>query len=175
MSKLASLLNKNRERLGYTQSELARLAGVSLATLQNLESGRSVNPSWDTLRAILGVLRIGFYPRTLRADWNALAACGAPLMSVMTESGAKPIEPTPQLLIASLRSACAELDASEKRDTREQRAVEALLLALATHFPSYFRRHCRSSPLVMKFYPERPLGQSIKLKRQAVAALARYL
>jgi transcriptional regulator with XRE-family HTH domain len=39
-TRLADYLRRRRERLGFTQAELAQSAGVSVATIQNFERGR---------------------------------------------------------------------------------------------------------------------------------------
>jgi transcriptional regulator with XRE-family HTH domain len=46
-----------RERRGATQEGLAYEAGITTGTLSQLERGIS-NPSWGTLRAIAGALRV---------------------------------------------------------------------------------------------------------------------
>ncbi len=93
----------------------------------------------------------------------------------MSESEGTRVQPTAEILMSSLRAACAELEGIGSNESREKKAVEALLLALSTHYPTFFRGHCRSSPLLMKYFPKSPTGQVIKLKRQAVAVLASFL
>lgn len=47
-----------RERRWLTQRQLAELAGVSRATVVELESGRNKDPRNDTLKAIAAALKI---------------------------------------------------------------------------------------------------------------------
>ena len=52
---LAKELKNLRTAQGYTQHELAKKAGVSLPTIQNIEGGRA-NPSLSNIEKILGAL-----------------------------------------------------------------------------------------------------------------------
>ena len=49
-------LRERRERLGWTQAGLAHRAGMSVYTLRQVESGRTLAPRVDTLRAIAGAM-----------------------------------------------------------------------------------------------------------------------
>lgn len=50
--KIYKQVKKFREKLGVSQSELSRMAGVSLATIVQIESGRNYNPRVLTLASI---------------------------------------------------------------------------------------------------------------------------
>ena len=165
------IIKQNRVSQGLTQSELAHRARVSLPSVQNIESGKNTNPSWETLQSIFSALGLQLVTETKPADWDSLAACGAPLTSTKSKS----VQPTEELLLSSLRSACLELSLTPRAESRQTLAVQAILLALASHFPHFFRKHCRNSSLLMKFYPADPKGPVIKLKRQATAVIASYL
>lgn len=52
---LISTVKERRERLKITQADLAEMAGVSLATVKDIERGKG-NPSLRTLEKILSVL-----------------------------------------------------------------------------------------------------------------------
>ena len=52
---LVSTVKERRERLKITQADLAEMAGVSLATVKDIERGKG-NPSLRTLEKILSVL-----------------------------------------------------------------------------------------------------------------------
>lgn len=53
---LADLVPVRRKRQGWTQLELAERSGVSLATVQNIESGRSQTPQLSTLMRLMVAL-----------------------------------------------------------------------------------------------------------------------
>src|SRR5689334_1898791 len=56
---IATSLRRERERVGLTQSELARRAGVAKSTLSQLEAGTG-NPSVETLWALGVALGVPF-------------------------------------------------------------------------------------------------------------------
>lgn len=57
MHEIATALKEYRRKAGLTQAELARLAGLSLATVAHLESSRFPSkPSSDTLRRLRRVM-----------------------------------------------------------------------------------------------------------------------
>ena len=163
--------------MGITQAELARESGVSLPTVQSIEAGRA-NPALDTIESLLGSLALNLNLSRRAADWDALAACGAPL-STPGAAGSRRGAPRASraLLLRTLREACLELAGQGEVEDRERKteAVQALLMALQGHFPSLFARY-GSAPVFSKFAPPKePSGRLIKLKRQAAARLATYL
>jgi transcriptional regulator with XRE-family HTH domain len=54
---LGAAVKQLRERRGATQEGLAYEAGITTGTLSQLERGIS-NPSWGTLKAIAGALKV---------------------------------------------------------------------------------------------------------------------
>ena len=54
-AQLASRLQERRRMLGILQGDLASLAGISVHTLSNIESGKA-NPSLDVLEPLLDCL-----------------------------------------------------------------------------------------------------------------------
>ena len=74
----AAVLRSRRLVLGVTQAELAHAAGVSLATVQNIEAGRA-NPALGTVERVCDVLALDVVvvPRT--DVWDELVALGLPL------------------------------------------------------------------------------------------------
>jgi transcriptional regulator with XRE-family HTH domain len=52
------MIKQLRERKGWSQSELARRAGISQGVLSDIESGRTKNPRSDTLAAIARALKV---------------------------------------------------------------------------------------------------------------------
>ena len=58
-------LKTARQLKGITQTELAELAGVDQTTISDLEIGRNLNPSWETVARIalaLGVEPFELFP-----------------------------------------------------------------------------------------------------------------
>jgi transcriptional regulator with XRE-family HTH domain len=175
-----TLIRETRIALGLTQVELATQAGVSLPSVQNIESGRATNPSVETLSALFSVLGLELAVKPKEPDWDTLIACGAPLTPHHSKR-LKQIRPTADVLLRSLRQACSYLSRGKKgstqepRESREELGVQALLLALKYHYPTFFRNNCSRASLLVQFCPENPNGPQIKLKRQATAVLATYL
>ena len=166
---LPDLIREGRQELGLTQPALAARAGVSLATIQNVESGRA-NPSRSTLRKILAplALEVGFRPRA--ADWDGLADLGLPL----SRSGAIRRDVDPSELPGLVRCAAGELAATgiPEGAERKREALQAFLLALRLHFPTTWRQVRRGRPEVGRLLPSRPSGRVIKLARLAARRLA---
>ena len=52
---LGDTIKERRARLKITQSDLAEMSGLSLATVKDIERGKG-NPSWQTVEKILAVL-----------------------------------------------------------------------------------------------------------------------
>ena len=166
------LVRTARKKLGISQLELSHLSDVSLATIQNLESGRA-NPSLKTLTSILSQLGIELGFADAPADWEALVDHGLPLSK--QSSATQP--PTAGGLLHHLRLAARDIDRGLATDDAERKreSLEALLLALATSFPSSYRKWFARSRLFERFTPNCPNGRVIKLKRIAEARLAEYL
>jgi transcriptional regulator with XRE-family HTH domain len=75
---LGTLLRERRRSLGTLQEDLAGLAGISVHTLSNLESGKG-NPSLDVLERLLDCLglQLTIAPRA--------PECGAPAVPANPE------------------------------------------------------------------------------------------
>ena len=76
--RISQPIRDTRRCLGISQTALAVRAGVSLATLQNIEADRA-NPSLSTLEKLLEPLGLGLALEPQQADWDALAGLGLPL------------------------------------------------------------------------------------------------
>ena len=165
-------LAERRRLLGLTQAELSRLARVSLATLQNVEADRA-NPSLDLLSRILAHLglQVEYAPRA--ADWDLLCSLGLPLMAEAPGSA----RPSGDLLVAQLRLAALELTQVEQCPDapRKLEAVQALVAALKSHFPTFFEFTVAKSPLLGALVPRDMSGRLIRLSRAARPRLAEYL
>jgi transcriptional regulator with XRE-family HTH domain len=96
-ARIAIVLRRERERTGLGVSELARRAGVSKATVSQLESGAG-NPSVETLWAIATALDVPFSifvedppegPQLIRAsDRVGIRSADAPYEALLLAAGA---------------------------------------------------------------------------------------
>lgn len=94
--RISAALHRERGRAGISSSELARRAGVSKATVSQLESG-AANPSVETLWAIATALDVPFSvfvedttpaPTLIRAaDMVGVRAAGAPYEALLLSAG----------------------------------------------------------------------------------------
>lgn len=179
---LALLIKQGRVSRGMTQAELSFRAGISLPGLQNIEATKG-NPSLETMNTVLGALGFDLIVKSRPADWDALARCGAPLVTSVPATAAsnrlgRAFSPTRELLLGHLRDACFELMTSPENvqdPSRKKEAVQALLLALKIDFPTFFSKYCEKSALLRDCAPSKIDGRLIKLKRLASARLAEYL
>lgn len=152
-----------------TQSELVQRSGRSLPTIQGMESGRA-NPSLSTLESVLEPLGMRLRIEERPADWDVLCALGLPLSSHKVAR----VVPHADLLAAQVLAAARDL-ARSGDGGREAEALQALVLALVHHFPTFHRTRLAGSPHVRSLV-ERPVsGRVIKLERIARSALAEYL
>ncbi len=172
MTSVSRKVRDSRMLLGLSQLDLCRQAGVSLATVQNIEAGRA-NPSLSTLERILESLGLKFQVDYAGADWDLLAEHGLPLASE-TQSTRRP---TPEGLRYHLTRAVVELEAGGRLTDRERRteALRAMLLALLNSYPKIFQDWFGRSGAVKRLVSAKPSGRVIKLKRIAERALSEYL
>jgi len=161
-----------RRAAGLTQTALAARAGVSLATLQNIEAG-SANPALATLRKILAPLGLELCVRPRAVDWGALGRLGLPLMQDRVAEG----DVDPAALPALVRHAALELAAREVPTgaVRRKEALQSMLWALRSHFPTTYHAWFDGCREVAALTPERPTGRVIKLSRIAKQQLAEML
>ena len=70
-----------------------------------------------------------------------------------------------------------EIEACGRPETRDRKteALEAMLLALSSAYPTTFQSWFGRSEVVNRLVPDNPSGRVIKLKRIAVRALSEYL
>jgi hypothetical protein len=106
-------------------------------------------------------------------DWDTLVASGLPLMA--ERAGAGPSDPS--ALPGLIGQACLALEAGEVPEGRERcgEALEALLWALRSHFPTAYRRWFAESSTFGALTRREPTGRVIKLSRIARERLARIL
>jgi transcriptional regulator with XRE-family HTH domain len=172
---VSKLIKSARIELGLTQSDLAHRAQISLPSIQNIEADNA-NPSAATLKAVLDVLGYRIRFEAVEVDWDALVLCGAPLTSkkqVLRYPGIS----QKNLLIQELPKACMTLAGDLAIEDRERKleAVQAMILALKSHFPSFYKTNFQSCPIVLKCEPKEISGKLLKLRRQAIERLAKYL
>lgn len=165
-------IRETRLSLGMTQAELSARAGVSLATVQNVEAG-TANPALSTLRRLLAALGLVLDVRPGGADWDALASLGLPLSSQGAARQPVRIDDLPELIAQAALELSDETAGAPQQRKRE--SLQALLLALSSHFPSVYRKWFRRAPLVNALLPATPSGRHIKLARIALARLATQL
>ena len=165
-------VRRTRRDLGLTQAVLSAKAGVSLATLQNIEGG-TANPSLATLRRLFNVLGLDLTVRPESADWDVLAALGLPLSTVAGRRKNTTIRDLPE----QVNRAALELSGEESGAPRQRKleSLQALLLALRQHFPSTYQLWFSRVPIVRKLIPQEPTGRVIKLSRIARAHLVENL
>ncbi len=170
--RILSRVRETRRALGLTQVTLASRAGVSLATLQNVEAG-TANPTLGSLRRILAPLGLRLHTIPRDVDWDVLAHLGMPLMADRVADGVADADALPDLI----RHAAIALSAPEAGDGtgRHRDALQALLWALHSHFPTTYRAWFEDSPAVDALTPVEPTGRVIKLSRIARERLADVL
>ncbi len=172
MLSISFLVRDYRKNLGLTQSELAQISKISLPNIQKIEAGRG-NPSFSTLTALLEALGLSISIQFAPVDWDLLAACGAPLLA--TKKSNLPA-PSSQQLLKALRSACLEMkNHTHGTDPRKLEIIQALLLAIRSYYPSFYRLNIHPSPLFLGFFPKKLTGRIIQLKRQSAARLSAFL
>lgn len=159
-----------RLALGLTQAELAARAGVSLATVQNLEAGRA-NPALETAGRILACLAMRLEPAQVAPDWTALAAHGLPMAGQLPGKALR----SPSSLRLLLEGALLASRDEANQNPRQSEALQALMLALAHGYPSLYAAWFSRSALAKAWVPVCPSGRVIKLRRIALSVLAEYL
>lgn len=175
---MKQVLKKQRQDLGISQNHLAQLSGLSLASIQNMEAGKS-NLSISNLASLLEVL--GFDLKLVRrqVEWEKLICYGLPILPAKTLEGAG--VPEIELLEKILVGACAEFiqrdEPESHRNLREREALQALILALRDHYPKLFKQKFHSYRVIRELSPrtDEISGKIIKLRRIAIDSLSSYL
>ncbi len=168
----ARWIGRTRRELGLTQVALSAEAGVSLATVQNVEAG-TANPSLATLGKLFSALGLCLRVGPNAADWDLLASFGLPLTTAESRPPRAGIGGLPE----QISQAALELVRGEEDEARQrkQESLQALLLALSQHFPSVYRQWFGRVPIVRKLVPREPSGRLIKLARVARSRLGEAL
>jgi len=170
-----SRIRRSRLRAGLSQAALAHAAGVSLATLQNVEAGRA-NPALATLERVLQPLGLELAVVEAPPDWPTLIALGLPLSGPSRSGVARDSE---ALRLHVSRAASELSDASDtaegESDSRRRDALHALVLAAHLHYPDVTRGWLPHAPDVAALIERSRTGRVVKLTRIAVRNLAEYL
>lgn len=176
---IKKVLKKQRQDLGISQSNLAQLSGLSLASVQNVEAGKA-NLSISNLASLLEVLGYDLKLVRRQVEWEKLICYGLPILPAKSfegDIGVPEIECLEKLLVG----ACAEFIQREEpgshRNLREREALQAMIMALRDHFPSVFQKRFAHYKVIQALNPrmEEVSGKIIKLRRIAIDRLSRYL
>ena len=162
-------IKKIRADLGLTQMELATKSGISLPTIQNIESGKA-NPSLDILTRILNVLGLEIKVSAPVFQMEKAILLGVPLSSNQSTSV---IKPSREMLCLEVRK-WAHYFRENIFSDRESLAMTSFLCAIKDNWPTIYREiEC---PIFDKqIETSRNNGQLIKLRRIAIATLSTYL
>lgn len=175
------MISKTRKSLGLSQSKLAEMSQVSLATLQGIEAGRT-NPTLQTLNQILNVLGCEIQVVESTYNFSHLISLGAPLLK-SEESHSKDIIQSQSNLICHLKLALRYIERTSKlpkhqteADThRKVDAVSAMLLVLKLHYSKIYTKYFNEDHFSKALVEQANLGRHIKLYRIAKAQMGTYL
>jgi transcriptional regulator with XRE-family HTH domain len=158
-----------RTDLGLTQMELATQSGISLPTIQNIESGKA-NPSIEILTRVLNVLGLEIKVSVPGFQAESAVLLGVPLSANHSTTLMKPSR---SLLLSEARK-WTHYFKENVFSEREALAITSFLCALKDYWPSiYSQIEC---PIFNKLISiSRNNGHCIKLRRIAIANLSSYL
>ena len=160
-----------RQRLGWSQAELARRAEISLLTVHQFEAGRG-NPSLQVLEAMTRVLGTEIRFQAREPDWALLARMGVPITAPESRS---PVPKRERFLDELLYAVLSVQDVHPATESRERETLRATLFALQSHYPTWFKRFLSRSTAVQGMIRQPITGREIKLRRIALQGLAKTL
>jgi len=165
------ILNK-RKSLGLSQVALSARSGVSLPTLQRIESGKA-NPSLGTLELLASALDLQLSCHDVFVDWDELAAYGLPLQP----QEIRHVRKTRENFVMAMCRVCSsfEQDRLVPDFSRKREALIGTLLAVKLHYVDLYKELCVRCSLVEQLLPRVIEGRHIKLKRLALAQIGTYL
>ncbi len=173
MKGAAEIIAGLRRREGLAQRTFATKAGMSFRQVQRIEKGESD----ITLSKLIGVVRrfgmeLALTEREPR--WDALAFMGMPLETRARGTGRCSRRSVDEAVVGAIRF-LSRKDAGAGYG-RHRDAFKALLLTLATHYPSRFAEYARRSgvDVVAVFGMDVIAGKDIKLRNLCLPALARW-
>ena len=163
------IIKRARVDLGLTQMELASKSGISLPTIQNMESGKA-NPSLDILTRVLNALGLEIKISAPSFQLDRAILLGVPLSSSLPISVMKPSRELLCLESIKWTHHFRENMFSE----REKLAVTSFLCAIKDYWPTIYREiECQI--FNKQIEATRNNGHLIKLRRMAIATLSTYL
>jgi len=171
---LVEKLKLARKTAGLTQFQLAGAAGISMATLQNIEAGKA-NPEWSTLERLFAALSLEFTLKPKDLDYERLRSIGVPLIGMESKQQSAFIKApklSSSIVIDTLKANMAQiLNLSES--SREFKAMLSYLWAIKDHYPKVFLQ-LGTGP---KSWVERGLEstQPIALRRIVLSYLGEHL
>ncbi|GJL53702.1 MAG: hypothetical protein NPIRA02_08340 [Nitrospirales bacterium] len=168
---LLKTLTKRKE-LGLSQVEVSARSGVSLPTLQRIESGKA-NPSLATLELLVSALGLRLSCNDVPIDWDELAAYGLPLQP----REMRHVRKTRENFFLAVCRACSSFEQERHLPafSRKKEALIGTLLAVKLHYAGLYIKLCGMCPVVESLLPHTIEGKHIKLKRLALAQIGTYL
>lgn len=164
----AKIVKKTRIELKLTQNDLAHLAKVGLATVQNIEAGKA-NLEVITLEKILKPLGMELSTKTRALNWQTWINLGVLLIGANQAISTRPEKATLLEQFSNINPILKTLIPQ----SREALAFLNFLLAIADHYPSIFNK---LSPAVQKkLKPMMRQNLNPKLRRISLAKLQEYL
>lgn len=171
--KTLNLIKLKRQEKGLTQMGLAVQAGVSLPTVQNLESGKG-NPTLSLLEKIYMPLSCTIQHCSSEPDWSLLKKCGLPLEGIETKKISAPTL-THADLAKHLNLAITYTLRTSKLDKRLMESLSAMVWAIYEYYPS-FHQYCLDTKSTQSLMQKNPLsGRIIKLRRMTLDRLSKIL
>ncbi len=162
-------LKQLRHDFKLSQVELAQESGVSLPTIQKIESGQG-NPTLEVMEKIFSVLGLQLQVHCPEVSIDRAIAFGVPL------TGKK--DPSVILNKNTLRMESRKWIqqwTSGKFNEREEDALIAFYLALKNHFPDFYHQSI-ATPAIEKLLNTKSIdGRIIKLYRIALSSVSLYL
>jgi transcriptional regulator with XRE-family HTH domain len=159
----------SRKSLGLSQNELARQANLSLATIQNIESGRNTNPSLDVLVRLTDILGLQVSVSAVKPDWQLLAAHGVPLLNI--DKKLKIEYWQPKEFVKQLKFAL-----HSDLGIREKKAILSFAWALFDHYPQYAKNNGFEFLFsYLASYKNILTDDCIKLRRIALTNMQKFL
>ena len=158
-------IKQHRIQQHLSQLELASMAKVSLATLQNLEAGRG-NPELKTILNLFSVLGLSIEVINRKPDWEKWISYGLPLISNKPH-----FIPVREKFVAEFLKLNPSPDFNDL-DDRIKKAWVSFLCEVRDHYPRIFNRNKKLEVWVLSHQDK---FLSPKLRRISLAALGAYL
>lgn len=172
---ISKIIKNTRISVGLSQQKLAEKAGLSIATIQNLEAGKG-NPTLEVVESLSNILNfnIEFLPQ--KTDWESLCYYGLGLASEDDQMIKSKKLRNKYKLKELLISACLEIKNSKVivDKSRYVVSVESLIFAIKNHYSKFFSENL-NLPIIKEFLPKELTGKHLKLYRYSKNILGLYL